>query len=77
MTPAFNLILFDLDGTLVETGLEIGDAVNDTLHRFSLPEVAQNQVNDWIGHGTRSHLYPQVREVLEDLRAQTRAPTRI
>jgi phosphoglycolate phosphatase len=112
MRKNFDLILFDLDGTLVETGLEIGDAVNDTFRRFELPAVSQTQVNDWIGHGTRelliqawafssqqdvgevrvspalpqivtefdghyerrcgtrSHLYPQVREVLEDLRSQ-------
>jgi phosphoglycolate phosphatase len=112
MMSKFNLIMFDLDGTLVETGLEIADAVNDTLRRFELPEVRQTQVNDWIGHGarelliqawafssqqdvaavrasprlpqiiaefdghyerrcgTRSHLYPQVREVLDDLRGQ-------
>ena len=33
------LILFDLDGTLVETTLEIAEFVNDTLRRFELPEV--------------------------------------
>lgn len=52
----FDLIMFDLDGTLVETAPEICDAVNDTLRRFDLPEVTQQQVNDWIGHGTRSLL---------------------
>jgi phosphoglycolate phosphatase len=109
---AFDLILFDLDGTLVETAPEIMDAVNDTLRRFDLSEVTQQQVNDWIGHGTlallvqavtdrsgmtteavrssellhqmlpvydgfyqqrcgtRSHLYPHVRETLVALRAQ-------
>jgi phosphoglycolate phosphatase len=109
---AYDLILFDLDGTLVETAPEIMDAVNDALRRFSLPEVTQQQVNDWIGHGTRellvqaladrtgakpehvrqsellrivlpvydtyyeqrcgtrSHLYPQVRETLVSLREQ-------
>jgi phosphoglycolate phosphatase len=108
----FDLVMFDLDGTLVETAPEIMDAVNDTLQRFGLPLVSQQQVNDWIGHGTlsllveavafatqqpadqvrasellltmtaeynlyyqrrcgtRSHLYPQVRETLEALRAQ-------
>jgi len=111
-SPAFDLMLFDLDGTLVETAPEIMDAVNDTLVRFSLPLVSQQQVNDWIGHGTlellvqaladrsgmtieavrssellrqmvpvydgfyqqrcgtRSHLYPHVRETLQTLRAQ-------
>ena len=112
MPRAFDLMLFDLDGTLIETAPEICDAVNDTLRQFHLPEVSQQQVNDWIGHGTRtlliqalafagdtsidtvqksdslaliaaqfdqhyqrrcgtrSHLYPQVREVLQALRAQ-------
>jgi phosphoglycolate phosphatase len=108
----FDLIMFDLDGTLIETAPEICDAVNDTLRRFDLPDVSQQQVNDWIGQGTRelliqalafssmtrvevvrasetlpmiaaefdihyqarcgtrSHLYPQVRETLTALRAQ-------
>ena len=30
---AFDLAMFDLDGTLVATAGEIGDAVNDTLVR--------------------------------------------
>lgn len=108
----FDLILFDLDGTLIETAPEICDAVNDTLTRFDMALVQQTQVNDWIGHGTRelliqalafvgmtspdkirqspglkpiaaefdrnyqkrcgtrSHLYPHVREVLTSLRQQ-------
>lgn len=107
----YDLILFDLDGTLIETAPEIADAVNDTLTRFELPTVTQQQVNHWIGHGTRelliqalayvgntsadlvrhsdsfklieaefgkfyqrrcgtrSHLYPHVRETLQALRA--------
>ena len=48
---AFDLIMFDLDGTLVDTAPEIFDAVNDTLRYFALPEVTLQQVNDWIGHG--------------------------
>ena len=107
----YDLVLFDLDGTLIETAPEIADAVNDTLTQFQLPLVTQQQVNDWIGHGTRelliqalaftgdttadtvrqsdsfkliehefgkhyqqrcgtrSHLYPHVRETLQALRA--------
>ena len=110
MNKRFDLVMFDLDGTLIETAPEICDAVNDTLRRFDLPEITQQQVNDWIGQGTRelliealaysgktsvaavrvsdslslvdaefdkyyqarcgtrSHLYPQVRETLTVLR---------
>ncbi len=108
----YDLVLFDLDGTLIETAPEIADAVNDTIKQFNLPPVTQQQVNHWIGHGTRtlliqalaytgntsleavqaadnfqqieaafgvhyeqrcgtrSHLYPQVRESLQALRAE-------
>ncbi|MCU0763347.1 MAG: HAD-IA family hydrolase [Hydrogenophaga sp.] len=108
----YDLVLFDLDGTLIETAPEIADAVNDTLQVFDRPAVSQQQVNDWIGHGTRellvqalaftdgasaetvrngssfariersfavhyqrrcgtrSRLYPQVRETLEALRVR-------
>jgi phosphoglycolate phosphatase len=49
---SFELVLFDLDGTLVETAPEICDAVNDTLRDLKLPEVELGRVCDWIGHGT-------------------------
>lgn len=52
----FDLVLFDLDGTLVETAPEICDAVNDTLAHFGWPAVPIGQVADWIGHGTRTLL---------------------
>ena len=48
----FALVLFDLDGTLVQTAPEICDAVNDTLAQFGHPQVEQAQVECWIGHGT-------------------------
>lgn len=56
----FDLILFDLDGTLLETAPEISDAVNDTLKHFDLPAVTQTQVERWIGHGTRELLIQAV-----------------
>lgn len=110
MPQAFDLIMFDLDGTLIETAPEICDAVNDTLTRVGMETVTQDCVDRWIGHGTRelliqalafvgkttveivragdylpmilaefdrnyqrrcgtrSHLYPNVREVLQQLR---------
>ena len=46
------LVMFDLDGTLVDTAPEIEDAVNDTLRSLALPEVPGPRVVNWIGHGT-------------------------
>ena len=53
---SFDLVLFDLDGTLVETAPEICDALNDTLGHLGLTPVAPALVETWIGHGTRELL---------------------
>ncbi len=53
---AWDLVLFDLDGTLLETSPEIMDAVNDTMDSCGLAPVSQEQVNAWIGRGTRELL---------------------
>jgi phosphoglycolate phosphatase len=58
--PSFELVMFDLDGTLIATAPEICDAVNDTLHQFNLQKVTQQQVDGWIGHGTRELLLQAV-----------------
>ena len=50
--PAFDLVMFDLDGTLVETAPEITDAVNDTLQPYGWAAVSEERVARWIGHGT-------------------------
>ena len=55
-TSGVDLVLFDLDGTLVETAPEICDAVNDTLHALGLPAAPLAKVEAWIGHGTRQLL---------------------
>lgn len=46
------LVMFDLDGTLLDTVGEIADATNRTLADCQLPAVSTDQVRDWIGHGT-------------------------
>ena len=53
---SFDLVLFDLDGTLVETAAELTDAVNDTLADFGVSPVDQGRIERWIGHGTRALL---------------------
>lgn len=75
-TRAFDLVMFDLDGTLVETGPEIADATNDALAHLGWATVSQEQVNAWIGHGTRELLLQAMAFVLqtpaEDLRHSER-----
>ena len=48
----WRLVLFDLDGTLIETAPEIADAVNDTLREAGLADVPEDEAARWIGHGT-------------------------
>lgn len=59
-TMRLELVMFDLDGTLVETGPEIADATNATLREFAWPEMAPRQVEAWIGHGTQELLIQAV-----------------
>ena len=56
MNKTINTVLFDLDGTLVETVHEISDATNDTLEEIGVSQVSEDQVRSWIGHGTRELL---------------------
>lgn len=59
----FKLVVFDLDGTLIETAPEISDAVNDTLASVGLPSVSIHDVQRWIGHGTFTLLVRAVASV--------------
>jgi phosphoglycolate phosphatase len=56
----FDLVMFDLDGTLVDTAGEMCDAVNDTLQPLDLPSVSQQQLISWIGQGTHELLIQAV-----------------
>lgn len=46
------VVMYDLDGTLLDTAGEIAQAVNLTLQDFGHPTVSEAQVRDWIGYGT-------------------------
>lgn len=47
-----NLILFDLDGTLVDSAFDLYRAMNMSLNVIGLPLVTEQQVRVWIGKGT-------------------------
>lgn len=73
LTASFDLILFDLDGTLVETAPDITDAVNDALRQVHLPELSQQQISDWIGQGTLALLAQAVASSSAQTLAQVQA----
>jgi phosphoglycolate phosphatase len=47
----FDLLIFDFDGTLVDTRLDITNAVNDMLERFGRPRKGIEEVTSYIGDG--------------------------
>ena len=49
MIPA---VLFDLDGTLADTALDLGGALNTLLARHGLPEKSMDEIRNQASHGT-------------------------
>ena len=52
MTYPFAAVLFDLDGTLVDSAPDITVAVNRMLVEEGLAEVDESLVRSWIGDGS-------------------------
>lgn len=50
----FDVVLFDLDGTLIDTAPEIGEALNLCLTELGFGRADAGQVRSWIGLGTRN-----------------------
>lgn len=47
------LVIFDLDGTLVDSAADIQIAANNTFEELDLPQQPLNQVKRWIGGGAQ------------------------
>jgi len=58
MNPPVDIVMFDLDGTLADTGLDLADSVNFTRRHFELPPLPQRLVYAHIGRGVE-HLLNQ------------------
>jgi len=53
MTTRPKLIIFDLDGTLVDSAPDLALAINGMLDDLQLPTVTQDHVRLWVGNGSR------------------------
>ena len=54
MNFPYSLVVFDLDGTLVDSASDIAEAVNRTLLDWSLPRQEETVIRGWIGDGARA-----------------------
>lgn len=52
MTRPFDIVGFDLDGTLLDTAADLGHALNHALASIGRPAVPQDQVSNLIGGGS-------------------------
>lgn len=69
------LLLFDLDGTLLDTLQDLTDSVNHTLLKYNCPTHTREQVCSFVGHGVKNLIQralpgkpddPAVEDVLTD-----------
>jgi phosphoglycolate phosphatase len=53
MAPAIRLIVFDLDGTLIDSRLDLATAVNHVLRELGFDEIVPETVYGYVGDGAR------------------------
>lgn len=53
MNPKFKSFIFDLDGTLINSLLDIADSVNMVLQRFDLPQHELDAYKYFVGNGIK------------------------
>lgn len=50
----FDVVAFDLDGTLADTAADLADALNHALQSLGHPQLPLEQIRLMVGHGTRA-----------------------
>ena len=69
------LLLFDLDGTLLDTLQDLTDSVNHTLQQYGCPTRTMDQIRSFVGNGVKNLIQcalpgkendPPAEQVLED-----------
>lgn len=59
---AYSLVIFDLDGTLVDSAPNIAEALNGTLQELGLQHFSEATIRSWIGEGVHVLLATALRE---------------
>ena len=67
---AYKAVLFDMDGTVLDTLTDLTAAVNTTLRRFGLPEVTREKVRASLGNGASRLIHACVPEGTDEALAQ-------
>lgn len=49
----YNTVIFDLDGTLLDTLADLADSVNYSLRKMGFPERTYKEIRSFLGNGTR------------------------
>lgn len=60
------LVMFDLDGTLVDSVPDLACAVDDVFRGLGLPEVGEDNVRLWVGNGAETLLKRALAYVVSD-----------
>lgn len=58
----YKLVIFDMDGTILDTLADLTNALNHTLKHFGYPERTQQEVRSFLGNGSRylvEHALPE------------------
>jgi phosphoglycolate phosphatase len=63
---ALGAIVFDLDGTLVDSHRDIAEAANHTLERFGFARLSHDELASYVGDGAPSLMARAARVALED-----------
>ena len=62
-----NTVIFDLDGTLMNTLPDIAASVNHALSTLNLPTRSMNEINDFVGNGIRVLLTLSIKAALHEI----------
>lgn len=56
----YDVVLFDLDGTLTDTLADLRNSVNYALGKFGFPERSTDEIRSFVGNGVRKLIYRSV-----------------